>query len=443
MLWAYITYYPGDDVPYVPFVSCETEQPATGITGIAYDAGATIRQINSSPPGVKEIQGFFLGAAEFVGGTVGEFERALNGGPPTMETIHPQQEQETLPVADCTPCPGTDSVTPIGADSKGIRVATDAALAAGWKGEDAVTAVAIAGAESGWDPYAENPGSSAKGLWQTMMSYHEPKYRGASWSDPHANARVAHQIWREAGKSWSPWTVHTSGAYQAHMAEARRAVAAAAGATPATHTVALSNVADCDTGPLLPAVTTDRYNLPGVKPWVKDAAEILGSKYDVEVIGGVRNDPGSDHHTGLAIDLMVPVGSAKGDQIAADAVKHATALGISYVIWEQRIWSVARAAEGWRAMEDRGSPTANHMDHPHLSFTATPPPQGGTLPVGGPGASSKGGLKVGSYNLRVTRRGSGDLMRYCEAQLARHSAFIVEHLQDLPEVREWRLGAAV
>ena len=46
-------------------------------------------------------------------------------------------------------------------------------------------------------------------------------------------------------------------------------------------------------------------------------------------------------------------------------------------------------------------------------------------------------------NLRVTRRGSGDLMRYCEAQLARHSAFIVEHLQDLPEVREWRLGAAV
>lgn len=46
-------------------------------------------------------------------------------------------------------------------------------------------------------------------------------------------------------------------------------------------------------------------------------------------------------------------------------------------------------------------------------------------------------------NLRVTRRGSGDLMRYCEAQLARHSDYIVEHLQDMPEVREWRLGAAV
>ena len=46
-------------------------------------------------------------------------------------------------------------------------------------------------------------------------------------------------------------------------------------------------------------------------------------------------------------------------------------------------------------------------------------------------------------NMKVTRRGSGDLMRYCEAQLARHESYIVEHLEDMPEVREWMLGAAV
>ena len=46
-------------------------------------------------------------------------------------------------------------------------------------------------------------------------------------------------------------------------------------------------------------------------------------------------------------------------------------------------------------------------------------------------------------NMRVTRRGSGDLMRFCEAQLARHESYIVEHLEDMPEVRDWKLGATV
>ena len=46
-------------------------------------------------------------------------------------------------------------------------------------------------------------------------------------------------------------------------------------------------------------------------------------------------------------------------------------------------------------------------------------------------------------NMKVTRRGSSDLMRHCESQLARHETYIVEHLEDMPEVRDWKLGAAV
>ena len=45
-------------------------------------------------------------------------------------------------------------------------------------------------------------------------------------------------------------------------------------------------------------------------------------------------------------------------------------------------------------------------------------------------------------NMKVTRRGSSDLMRFCQAQLARHEAYIVEHLEDMPEVRDWELGEA-
>jgi len=44
-----------------------------------------------------------------------------------------------------------------------------------------------------------------------------------------------------------------------------------------------------------------------------------------------------------------------------------SALGIEYIIYSQNIWSVERAGEGWRGMSDRGSTTANHYDHVHVT----------------------------------------------------------------------------
>ena len=57
---------------------------------------------------------------------------------------------------------------------------------------------------------------------------------------------------------------------------------------------------------------------------------------------------------------------AAGRQIANWLVANASTLGIDNVIFEQKIWSVARAREGWRGMSNRGSATANHYDHVHV-----------------------------------------------------------------------------
>lgn len=92
-------------------------------------------------------------------------------------------------------------------------------------------------------------------------------------------------------------------------------------------------------------------------------------------IGGTRPGDPQDHGKGLALDVMVPVGSDLGDAVAAWAVENHEALSIKYVIWEQRIWNPS-ASKSWRVMEDRGSITQNHYDHVHLSFTGSP----GTCP---------------------------------------------------------------
>ena len=83
----------------------------------------------------------------------------------------------------------------------------------------------------------------------------------------------------------------------------------------------------------------------------------------VRSYGGTRGG-GGDHGAGLAVDIMVD--SATGDKIAAFLQKNASELGIEYLIWKQRIWRPA-TSNSWRGMSDRGSPTANHMDHVHAN----------------------------------------------------------------------------
>ena len=99
------------------------------------------------------------------------------------------------------------------------------------------------------------------------------------------------------------------------------------------------------------------------------------------------SDPvaGSDHPLGRACD--VPPGSygalptaeqkARGDALAAQLQASAAQTGLDYLIWSGRIWSTARANEGWRPYNGAGvystTPTTTagitggHYDHIHIS----------------------------------------------------------------------------
>lgn len=87
-----------------------------------------------------------------------------------------------------------------------------------------------------------------------------------------------------------------------------------------------------------------------------------------------RPDDSGEHPDGRACDFMLSSGGAepsgaqvqRGYDIAAWAQANAERLGIMYIIYRQRIWDI-RCGCGWESMEDRGSVTANHVDHVHIS----------------------------------------------------------------------------
>ena len=118
-----------------------------------------------------------------------------------------------------------------------------------------------------------------------------------------------------------------------------------------------------------PAASTDcgldTGQLGAVKPFVRTAAQFLGCTFGEPTVLGVAGRSGaSDHPSGRALDFMVD--RVTGDRLAACAIRNREELGISYVIWRQRI----DTGSGFRAMPDRGGATANHFDHVHVSFKA-------------------------------------------------------------------------
>ena len=85
---------------------------------------------------------------------------------------------------------------------------------------------------------------------------------------------------------------------------------------------------------------------------------------DITTYGGW--DAHGEHSSGKAIDIMNP-SVDEGYRIAEFLKAHASELGLYDIIWRQHIWTPVRAGEGWRSMPDRGSDTANHYDHVHVS----------------------------------------------------------------------------
>ena len=110
----------------------------------------------------------------------------------------------------------------------------------------------------------------------------------------------------------------------------------------------------------------------GLQPQTAAFKEEVANLFGITSFSGYRpGDPG-DHGKGLAIDFMVPVSSALGDQIADYAIQNMASRGISYIIWKQRFYAPFDSKYGpaytWNPMPDRGSVTENHYDHVHVSM---------------------------------------------------------------------------
>jgi len=111
----------------------------------------------------------------------------------------------------------------------------------------------------------------------------------------------------------------------------------------------------CDNGTSVPA---------GVSPNIVKVHQAVCARFpEISTYGTFRGD--GEHAQGIAVDIMVSGG--RGWEVAEYLRANYADLGISYLIYSQKIWSVQRSGEGWRGMSDRGSITANHYDHVHVT----------------------------------------------------------------------------
>lgn len=108
-------------------------------------------------------------------------------------------------------------------------------------------------------------------------------------------------------------------------------------------------------------------------------------EYSPAHVGAERaSDPYPDHPSGLAMDIMMPGGCTGltspdwklGNSVAKFFCENHKRFGVSYIIWQQKIWNAKteepKPPTEWRGMSDRGSCTANHQDHVHITYFAHP-----------------------------------------------------------------------
>ncbi|KXT73032.1 surface immunogenic protein [Streptococcus sp. DD10] len=165
--------------------------------------------------------------------------------------------------------------------------------------------------------------------------------------------------------------------------------------TPAPEAPAAEAVAETPTPEAPAAVEDQTYSAPatttavdfatlaaqnsanaGLQPKAAAFKEEIAAKFGITNIGGYRagdtDGQGTGHSDGLAIDVMVPVGSALGDQVAQYVIDNMARADVSYIIWNQKFYmpinNIYGPANTWNMMPDRGGVTANHYDHVHISF---------------------------------------------------------------------------
>lgn len=138
----------------------------------------------------------------------------------------------------------------------------------------------------------------------------------------------------------------------------------------------------------------DADTLGGVTPATKLKAEAILDAVEAhfgarpQTVWGAGSMP--EHNSLRCLDVMITtlaggwLGGSKdrateiGDWVAALVWANRGPWGLRHILWRRRIISTTTSPGVWRALPDRGSITANHEDHPHLSFLSdafTPLPQ--------------------------------------------------------------------
>lgn len=133
-----------------------------------------------------------------------------------------------------------------------------------------------------------------------------------------------------------------------------------------------TEAASTDTTTTAPAGTT--VDTSGLQPSAAAFANNVANQYGITDISGYRAGDSQDHGTGNAVDVMTYDNTQLGQEVANYATSNMEANNISYVIYQQKFYApynnVYGAAYTWNQMPDRGSDTANHYDHVHVSFNS-------------------------------------------------------------------------
>jgi hypothetical protein len=154
-----------------------------------------------------------------------------------------------------------------------------AAYIGGWRNSEIVTAVATSFAESSYNTRASN--FCCYGLWQINESAHKQIFASGKWDNPADNAKMAYQIYREAGGSWGPWSGYGNGNYKLALPKARTALqqltAGLSNGKTAEQILGSQSTNGNGVAPVNPAGVTDSLNaLVDPHTWLRVGVIVIG-----------------------------------------------------------------------------------------------------------------------------------------------------------------------
>ena len=272
----------------------------------------------------------------------------------TTATQAPATEESTQAVSEVTEAIASASEAPAYAETE--QLVADAI--------DHVTASAEATPEAETTPAAETPA-------QPEVKEEAPAAEPTATSEASSEAPATSEAPAEAPAAEPAATSEASSEVPATSeAPAEQPVA-----EPAATSEAASEAPVASEAPAVqPASTNTLPTDPHLQPQAEAFRQDVAAQFGLTDIGGYREGDPQDHGKGLAVDVMVPVGSEVGNQVAQYAVDNISNAGISYIIYRQQFYApvdnIYGPANTWNQMPDRGSITENHYDHVHVSFNA-------------------------------------------------------------------------